>query len=185
MSYFIYKIVCDDCPDFVYVGSSKNIRSRRYSHKHHCIGSNYKLYKTIREYGGWDNWRMVVIHKCDESVQTKIQACIIEEDYRVKLKAELNMKRAYSNKQTKIEQNRIYKHTHKEEIQKYRDINKDKSKEYYNNNKDKYKEYNDVNKDKVRQQKQEWYIKNKEKVKEKNRLYREKQKLNKNKIETI
>jgi hypothetical protein len=29
MSYYIYKICCDDCPDFVYVGSTKAFRQRK------------------------------------------------------------------------------------------------------------------------------------------------------------
>jgi predicted GIY-YIG superfamily endonuclease len=33
MSYYIYKICCDDCPDFVYVGSTKAFRQRKAQHK--------------------------------------------------------------------------------------------------------------------------------------------------------
>ena len=71
MSYYIYKICCDDCPDFVYVGSTKSFRHRKYQHKCCCNKENSakynrKLYTTIRENGGWDNWRMVIIEECKE-----------------------------------------------------------------------------------------------------------------------
>ena len=54
MSYYIYKICCDDCPDYVYVGSTKAFRQRKNHHKQDCYNENCsrynrKLYNTIRE----------------------------------------------------------------------------------------------------------------------------------------
>jgi hypothetical protein len=71
MSYYIYKICCDDLPDFVYVGSTKAFRQRKREHKIKNVIMiikiiNRKLYTTIRENGGWDNWRMVIIDECGE-----------------------------------------------------------------------------------------------------------------------
>ena len=66
MPYCIYKICCDDVPDYVYVGSTKAFRERKRHHKYSCTnvnGKSYhsKIYTTIRDNGGWDNWRMVII----------------------------------------------------------------------------------------------------------------------------
>jgi hypothetical protein len=66
MSYCIYKIVCDDLPEYIYVGSTKAFRKEK-QHKSKCNnGHTQKLYTTIRENGGWDNWRMVMIEECGE-----------------------------------------------------------------------------------------------------------------------
>jgi hypothetical protein len=91
MSYIIYKICCDDLPEYIYVGSTEII----YVKENHSInvacnnGDTKKLYTTIRENGGWDNWRMVIIEECGEVTLT--EARIKEEENRMKLKANLNM----------------------------------------------------------------------------------------------
>jgi hypothetical protein len=65
----IYKLCCKD-PDVVeiYVGHNTNWTVRKNSHKNRCIypnGKSYnlKVYKYIREKGGWDNWNMIEIEK--------------------------------------------------------------------------------------------------------------------------
>ena len=64
----IYKIAHRYSP-YVYIGSTTNFNRRKYEHKHHCINENsekynHKIYKTIRELGGWDNFEMVLVAKC-------------------------------------------------------------------------------------------------------------------------
>ena len=143
MSYYIYKISCDDLPEFVYVGSTKAFRQRKRQHKSSCNDKdNNKLYTTIRENGGWDNWRMVIIEECGEISFT--QARIKEEEHRVKLNANLNMSRCYrteEEKQNYYENNKEYISQQKKE---YNERNKeyfDKvKKEYYENNKEKFTE---------------------------------------------
>jgi hypothetical protein len=93
MIYYFYKIVCDDLPNFVYVGSTKAFANRKYRHKRNCNNENdknynYKIYQTIRANGGWDNWRMVCIHQ--QEVDNKRHAEKIEEDYRVELNGNMN-----------------------------------------------------------------------------------------------
>ncbi len=75
----IYKIVCNDtsCKKF-YVGHTTNFVQRKHSHKQSCtneksLNYNLEMYKTIRENGGWENWRMVIIHfaNCKNSHQAK------------------------------------------------------------------------------------------------------------------
>ena len=133
MSYYIYKICCDDCPDFVYVGSTKAFRKRKNQHKTDCNNKNNKLYTTIRENGGWENWRMVLIEDCGEITFT--QARIKEEENRMKLNANLNMRKCQVNekKEAKKEYNKRYVESHKEK-------NKEYSKQYRENNKEEIKE---------------------------------------------
>ena len=136
MSYYIYKICCDDLPEFGYVGSTKSFRHRKYSHKQNCInekanGYNRKLYKTIRENGGWENWRMVILEECGQITFT--QARIKEEQHRVTLNATLNMQRCHLTEEERIEckkeYNKEYRENNKEQIKEY-------NKEYRENNKE-------------------------------------------------
>jgi len=125
MSYYIYKICCDDCPDYVYVGSTKTFRQRKAQHKHDCnTGNIKKLYNTIRENGGWENWRMVILEDCGEITLT--QARIKEEEHRVKLNGNLNMIKC---KRDKKKYDKEYYENNKEKILEY-------NKEYYENNKE-------------------------------------------------
>ena len=62
-----YRFVCND-PEIQssYVGHTVDFNRRKSQHKSCCNNSNDKyhhlqIYQTIREYGGWDNWRMIEI----------------------------------------------------------------------------------------------------------------------------
>lgn len=51
-----------------YIGSSTNYKTRVLDHKKRCINSNqpahnFKVYKFIRENGGWDNWNIKIIEE--------------------------------------------------------------------------------------------------------------------------
>jgi hypothetical protein len=65
----IYKIVCNDSSiKECYVGHTINFTRRKQAHKGHCNNEkgeyyNYKVYKTIRENGGWGNYSMIEIEK--------------------------------------------------------------------------------------------------------------------------
>jgi hypothetical protein len=147
MSYYIYKICCDDCPDFVYVGSTKSFRHRKNQHKTDCYNENSfkynrKLYTTIRENGGWDNWRMVIIEECGEITFT--QARIKEEEHRVKLNGNLNERKCHITKEEKKERDNLYS---KERRNDNLEFFRNRDKEYYENNKDKNKEYREKNKE--------------------------------------
>ena len=64
----IYKITCcDETIKDVYVGHTTNFVQRKHAHKQGCNNpksSNYdcKLYNTMRERGGWNNWKMEIIN---------------------------------------------------------------------------------------------------------------------------
>ena len=177
--YIIYKIYCDDC-DFIYVGSTKNFTRRKQEHKMNCNKtdkSNVKVYKTINEYGGWNNWKMICIEECDETIITTRQAQQKEEEWRLKLKALLNSYRAYIPQEKKSE---YYKLQRKEYRAENNDKIKEKKLEYYENNKEeireKQQEYRNDNRDKINEQKREHYHQNKEELLEKVKKYREENK---------
>ena len=151
--YIFYKIVCEDCADFIYIGSTKSFRSRKSQHKGCCNNENnkshnFKIYQKIREYGGWDNWNMLIIDEGKELTFT--QARIKEEELRIKYNGNLNSHRAYTTEEEK--------------------------KQYYENNKEKMKEYREKNKETLAEKKKEYYLKNKETIAEKSREYNEKNK---------
>ena len=90
----IYKITCnDESISDVYVGHTTNFIQRKHAHKMSCTNvksSNYKcrLYNVIRNNGGWDNWKMEIIHffNCKDQYEARIK----EQEYFVLLKATLN-----------------------------------------------------------------------------------------------
>jgi len=134
MSYYIYKICCDDCPDYVYVGSTKAFRERKHRHKSDCNNEkskhyNYKLYTKIRENSGWENWRMVIIDECGEITFT--EARIKEEEWRVKLNANLNSQKCHQTEEG-----------HKDNKKEWNKKNYEYNKEYYEKNKEKINEKN-------------------------------------------
>jgi len=140
MSYIIYKICCDDLPEFIYVGSTKSFRNRKSSHKKdYNKGDTKKLYTTIRENGGWDKWRMVILEDIGEVSLT--QARIKEEEHRVKLNANMNSQRCF-----RTEEEKKYYENNKEKMLDYQ-------KDYYQNNKEHIKEYH-----------KEWYENIKDKM---------------------
>ena len=111
-TYYIYKIVCNDTSvTDLYVGSGKKkaSRQRRFQHKLICNDEtnknhNIKIYKIIRQHGGWDNWRMVIIEEMINC--SKIQARIKEEEHRLNLNANMNTNRAYSPPVIKCRKNK-------------------------------------------------------------------------------
>jgi hypothetical protein len=70
-----YKIHCKN-PDIkdVYIGHTINFVQRKCAHKQSCTHEkssnyNFKVYNIIRQYGGWDNWKMEIIafHDCEDN----------------------------------------------------------------------------------------------------------------------
>ena len=90
----IYKLTCKDisCNE-LYVGYTTNFVQRKYLHKQSCnndSSSNYnmKLYKIIRESGGWDNWNMEIVDyvNCNDIYDARLK----EKEYSILLHATLN-----------------------------------------------------------------------------------------------
>jgi hypothetical protein len=135
MEYIFYKISCNN-PDikYTYVGSTKNLRHRLWQHKSDVTNEaskayNLPLYKTIRENGGCNNWRIDPIGK--GIFEKRVDALIEEQKYINDNKSTLNTHKAVMTKEDndnykkqyvinnpeKVkESNKKYRETHKEEI---------------------------------------------------------------------
>jgi len=105
----IYKLINYDYPDLVYVGSTTNFTKRKQGHKERCLNEkskkhNLKLYVSIREYGGWEDWSMIKI--CDYPCNNRRQAEQEEDKFMLELKANMNMARAFRTKQQYREDNK-------------------------------------------------------------------------------
>lgn len=87
----IYKICCnDETIKDVYVGHTTNFIKRKHCHKTACynLKNIVKIYKVIRENGGWNNWSMIEIAKynCKDATEARIK----EYEHYISLNATLN-----------------------------------------------------------------------------------------------
>tara|TARA_R110002153_G_scaffold272468_1_gene441188 strand:- start:36 stop:530 length:495 start_codon:yes stop_codon:yes gene_type:complete len=94
--YFIYKLYNPDC-NFIYVGSTRDMTTRKSKHKSRCNNPNdahynLKVYKIIREHDGFENWYMVLLEVMPNV--TKLEAELKEDCYRMELNATMNSRRA-------------------------------------------------------------------------------------------
>ena len=89
-----YKIYCKDVNFHdVYIGHKTNFVQRKHAHKRACNKStdkshHLKVYKVIREHGGWENWTMEIIGF--KNCKDHSEACTIEQEYFDSYKASLN-----------------------------------------------------------------------------------------------
>ena len=147
----IYKIVCNDLNiTDVYVGHTTNFTKRKALHKYDCNNINrknynLKIYNTIRNNGGFENWSMIEIEKFQDCNDIN-EASARERYYYELLNAKLNTNHPGRNVK---EYHEINKDKIKEYKNEYYEKNKDKIQEYYEKNKDKIKEYYENNKDKI------------------------------------
>ena len=85
----IYKIVCLDLEiKYTYVGHTTNFVKRKTQHKHQSKNANTKVYTNIRLYGGWENWRMILVE--DFPCNSKLEAEQRERYWYESLNADLN-----------------------------------------------------------------------------------------------
>ena len=120
----IYVIDCFDTEDF-YIGSTVNFKERKYKHKSNCSNEksdryNFKVYQTIREYGGWENWAMFPIEEEIPVEQLKER----EQFYIDTLEPSMNSYDAIMDKELRIQRTRERASNHyilnREEINKLR-----------------------------------------------------------------
>lgn len=141
----IYKLCCKDTNiTDIYVGATTCMKARKSQHKNCCnkentTGYNCKVYKFIRDNGGFSNFDMIMVEKypCKDKLESdKRERYWLEE-----LGATLNKN--------------IPSRTGKEYKKEYRQNNKKYWKEYRQNNTDKltgyHKEYKKNNKEKIRE----------------------------------
>jgi hypothetical protein len=147
----IYKLCCKDLNiKEIYVGSTCNFTRRKSQHKHICcnenaIQHNFKVYKFIRDNGGWDNWDMILIEEF--ACENKLQKLQRERHWYEELKSTLNG-------DVPGRSDKEYRDTHKQQMKEYREENKQKIIEQM-------KEYYEENREKILEQKKE---KSKEKI---------------------
>ena len=148
----VYKIVCrDPLVTEKYVGSTTNLRGRRWCHKSHCNNPEVKqynlfVYQFIRDHGGFENWDVVSIENvvgCLDSPSLHAR----ERYWIEKLHTELNKC--------------IPTRTQKEWYEDTREHQLNKKKEYRENNRDtilKYqKERYALNRDTIKKKRRERY----------------------------
>ena len=117
----IYKIVCNDLNvKDCYVGHTINWIKRKSAHKTSCNNQkkkqyNFKLYKFIRENGGWDNWEMIEIKKyaCNDKREAEAE----ERRYYEELNSNLNMVRPFRTEDEKKEQKKQNTKENKDKIE--------------------------------------------------------------------
>ena len=139
----MYKLVCNDLLiTDCYVGHTTDFIRRKYEHKKRCCNENQeaynlKVYKCIREHGGWSNWSMIEIEKypCNDSNEATAR----ERYWLENLKPTLNCQIPNRSKKEYYEEN-------KEHLKEYNKVwnekNKEYKKEWYELNKEKIKEKN-------------------------------------------
>lgn len=99
MIYIIYRITVGD---YIYIGSTKDLIQRKRKHKSACKTKELKVYKMIREAGGWDKCEMTPIEEYD--CEGQLQAHMREEHWRREYNANMNSIRAYRTEEERIEQ---------------------------------------------------------------------------------
>ncbi len=141
----MYKIVCNDLSiKQCYVGHTTDMTKRKCAHKSRCNkekdkGHNLKIYKIIRENGGWDNWTMLLVEKFP--CKDKHEACKREREIFEELGAIMNTRRPYitheDKKQYDKQINKKYREEYKEHKEhltqyqkKYREEHKEDKKQY-------------------------------------------------------
>ena len=124
----VYALSNIDCPDDIYVGSSKGVKQRMRRHKSNCnkidgVNYNIKVYQFIRSHGGWDAWKYHIIEEFD--VYDKAELKIRENYWCRELKSTLNtfrviptkeelkkrMEKYYENNKADINNNKKQKYT--------------------------------------------------------------------------
>jgi transcription-repair coupling factor (superfamily II helicase) len=162
----IYKIQSIHDNNLLYIGSTTDFTRRKSEHKSRHKTKKAKVYEMIRENGGWDCFKMIVVKQfpCENKIELQIE----EDNMMREMESILNMKRAYvpAEEQTKQKaiNNKKYKTLHEERLKK-------ESKEYYEKHKEeilKYqKEYQEKHKEEILKYQKEYKEKHKEQIKQK------------------
>jgi hypothetical protein len=145
----IYQIICnDENINDVYVGTTTNFKNRKRLHKSDCNNEkctkyNCKVYKFIRNNGGWTNFSMILIEKfpCNNSLEAHER----ERYHYDILNCTLN-----TNVPNRTMTKELRKEHYKKNKDKIKEQSKIRAKRYYEKNKDKIRE---KNKEKLREQK--------------------------------
>jgi len=184
----IYKICCKnenilDC----YIGHTTNLKSRKAEHKYNCnteTAKSYsiKLYKFIRDNGGWNDWDIIKIE--DYPCDNKKQAVSRENYWCFELKSTLNSIMPILNIENQDNYNKKISEINKlktiekrqqqrEERIKYLEDNKE---QILQHQKEKRKEYTNKKREKINEYTREYNQKTKERRAELSKIYYENRK---------
>jgi len=172
----IYKIQSQDHPELIYIGHTTDFTRRKCQHRLLSISetskkSHLKVYKMIRDNGGWEMFNMVQIKEF--SCSNRREAVSEEDKCMTEFKATLNTFRSFSEL-TPEEYAVQYRATHKEEKQsvdrQYREANRESIKAHK-------KEYREANSEKIKAHRQEYIENNKEKIKAQQKEYYQKNRI--------
>ena len=177
---YIYMInnVGDPYDDNCYIGSTWDLKKRMYKHESNCISktkkNNLKLYKYIRENGGWDNFEFTIIdEKLVSSMKERLE---LEQEHMDIWSPSLNDQKAivmgdYEEYLTSYKKQWYLKNREKE---------LKKAKEAYAKNPEKKKkvakEWREKNKERDRATRKAYRDSHKEEQKKLNKAWREKNK---------
>ena len=153
----IYKIQHEDNEELVYVGHTTSFIKRKNKHKSVCNNEkdkafNFKLYTMIRENGGWNCFKMVMVE--EYPCANLLEACKREDECMRELKATMNGRGAVLDREHCLEQKRQYYEANREKELEYK-------KQYYEANREKeleyQKQYREANRDEINRKKRERY----------------------------
>jgi len=158
---YINMLILNNIATSSYVGHTTDFSRRKQLHKNDCNNPNgekynYKVYTTIRDNGGWDNWQVVMIEVFD--CKNKLEATKRERECYEELKATMNTKLPYQTQQErKIYVSEKQKEHYHNNLKQIREKNKD----YYYHNiekmREKNKNYYEANKDQIIEDRKEYF----------------------------
>ena len=181
-----YKIVCKDTSiTDCYVGHTTDFTTRKYNHRQNCVNIksksyNLKVYKYIRETGGWENWEMILIktEKCENVLEARSK----ERECKEQLNATLNnntptrtLREHYKDNREKLLENK--KEYHLQNIERIHEYQKDYREKNKEQLREKKKQYNLENRDEINKKKKQERIDNPEKFKERDKQAYQKKKI--------
>ena len=115
---WIYKLIKKDATndDMVYIGSTCDVVKRICRHKKNCTNpqNDYykcKVYKYIRENGGWKEWELIIIDEIEVPLKECEERRKYEQDYITKYDAinKLNTFKAFRTEEDKLNRHKIYR----------------------------------------------------------------------------
>jgi len=130
----VYQIYCkDEKVAESYIGSTTDFKKRKIDHKTACNNPNsprhnLKIYKYIRDNGGWNNFECKVLEECKD-INSKDDLHKIERKYIEQHKTKLNVNIPTRKRTERYNDNR-------EKIKKYYNDNREKIKKYYIDNRE-------------------------------------------------
>jgi len=184
----IYQLKCKDTNvSGCYVGHTTDFKIRKNQHKTACNceskkAYNYKVYKTMRDNGGFENYDMLEIEKypCNNENEAKLR----ERHFYDVLDSQLNsIKPILTEIESSVDYQQRYNREYhaknmekiKEQVKAYAFSNKEKIKQYQIDNRDaintQRKIYTELNKEKILETQQAYRLLHKDELKEKKRIY--------------